>query len=140
MVVNRLQKGLINLRIAPRVSRPNCQNILFQMGIIFVIYLIRKQYELTTEGFGPDIAKLHTSTIITLMGLVSEIRSIVVQKLQSFRYILGLFAAAPSVDMIECKSKCHYDCLLPYSICGQCSRMCVTCGSLANYVNCATCN
>jgi hypothetical protein len=27
MVVNRLQKGLINLRIAPRVSRPNCQNI-----------------------------------------------------------------------------------------------------------------
>jgi hypothetical protein len=29
MVVNRLQNGLINSRIAPRASRLNCQNIFF---------------------------------------------------------------------------------------------------------------
>jgi hypothetical protein len=40
MVVNRLQKGLINLRIAPRASSPNCQNILFQMGIHIFFLLI----------------------------------------------------------------------------------------------------
>jgi hypothetical protein len=33
MVVNRLQNGLINLRIAPRASRLNCQNIFFQIGL-----------------------------------------------------------------------------------------------------------
>jgi hypothetical protein len=33
MVVNRLQNGLINSRIAPRASRLNCQNIFFQMGL-----------------------------------------------------------------------------------------------------------
>jgi hypothetical protein len=34
MVVNRLQNGLINLSIAPWVSRVNCQNIFFfQMGL-----------------------------------------------------------------------------------------------------------
>jgi hypothetical protein len=29
MVVNRLQNGLLNSRIAPRASRLNCQNIFF---------------------------------------------------------------------------------------------------------------
>jgi hypothetical protein len=29
MVVNRLQYGLLNSRIAPRASRLNCQNIFF---------------------------------------------------------------------------------------------------------------
>jgi hypothetical protein len=33
MVVNRLQNGLINSRIAPTASRLNCQNICFQMGL-----------------------------------------------------------------------------------------------------------
>jgi hypothetical protein len=33
MVVSRLQNGLINLRIATRASRLNCQNIFFQMGL-----------------------------------------------------------------------------------------------------------
>jgi hypothetical protein len=33
MIVNRLQNGLLNSRIAPRASRLNCQNIFFQMGI-----------------------------------------------------------------------------------------------------------
>jgi hypothetical protein len=33
MVVNRLQNGSINSRIAPRASRLNCQNIFFQMGL-----------------------------------------------------------------------------------------------------------
>jgi hypothetical protein len=31
MVMNRLQKGLINSRISLRASRLNCQNIFFQM-------------------------------------------------------------------------------------------------------------
>jgi hypothetical protein len=33
MVVNRLQNGLINSRVAPRASRLNCQNIFFSNGI-----------------------------------------------------------------------------------------------------------
>jgi hypothetical protein len=33
MVLNTLQNGLINSRIAPRASRLNCQNIFFQMGL-----------------------------------------------------------------------------------------------------------
>jgi hypothetical protein len=33
MVVNRLQNGLINLSIAPWVSRVNCQKFFFQMGL-----------------------------------------------------------------------------------------------------------
>jgi hypothetical protein len=33
MVMNRLQKGLINSHIAPRASMVNCQNIFFQMRI-----------------------------------------------------------------------------------------------------------
>jgi hypothetical protein len=33
MVVDRLQNGLINSRIAPRTSRLECQNIFFQMGL-----------------------------------------------------------------------------------------------------------
>jgi hypothetical protein len=33
MVVNRLQNGLINSRIAPRASRLNCQNIFFQIEL-----------------------------------------------------------------------------------------------------------
>jgi hypothetical protein len=34
MVVNRLQNGLINSRIAPRASRLNCQNIYFKWDYI----------------------------------------------------------------------------------------------------------
>jgi hypothetical protein len=33
VIVDRLQNGLLNSRIAPRASRLNCQNIFFQMGI-----------------------------------------------------------------------------------------------------------
>jgi hypothetical protein len=33
MVVNKLQNGLINSSIAPWVSRVNCQNIFFEMGL-----------------------------------------------------------------------------------------------------------
>jgi hypothetical protein len=33
MVVNRLQNGLINSRIAPRASRLNCQKIFVQIGL-----------------------------------------------------------------------------------------------------------
>jgi hypothetical protein len=42
MVVNRLQNGLINLSIAPWVSRVNCQKFFFQMGlhIFFLVILI----------------------------------------------------------------------------------------------------
>jgi hypothetical protein len=37
MVVNRLQNGLINSRIAPRALRLNCQNIFFQMGLHLIL-------------------------------------------------------------------------------------------------------
>jgi hypothetical protein len=37
MVVNRLQNGLINSRIALRASRLNCQNIFFQMELHFFL-------------------------------------------------------------------------------------------------------
>jgi hypothetical protein len=42
MVVNRLQNGLINSRLAPRASRLNCQNSFFQMGLhtVFLVILI----------------------------------------------------------------------------------------------------
>jgi hypothetical protein len=33
MVINRLQNGLINSRIAPRASRVNSQKFFFQMGL-----------------------------------------------------------------------------------------------------------
>jgi hypothetical protein len=33
MVVNRLQDGLVNSRIAPGASGLGCQNIFFQMGL-----------------------------------------------------------------------------------------------------------
>jgi hypothetical protein len=42
MVVNRLQYGLLNSRIAPRASRLNCQNIFFSNGntYFFLVILI----------------------------------------------------------------------------------------------------
>jgi hypothetical protein len=42
MVLSRLQKGLINLRKAPRVSRLNCQKKNFQIGthIFFLILIV----------------------------------------------------------------------------------------------------
>jgi hypothetical protein len=40
MVVNRLQNGLINSRIAPRTSRLDCQNIFFQMGLHIFFFVI----------------------------------------------------------------------------------------------------
>jgi hypothetical protein len=40
MVVSRLQNGLINLRIATRASRLNCQNIFFSNGITYFFLVI----------------------------------------------------------------------------------------------------
>jgi hypothetical protein len=40
MVVNKLQNGLINLRIAPRATRLNCQNIFFLNGITYFFLVI----------------------------------------------------------------------------------------------------
>jgi hypothetical protein len=40
MVVNRLQKGLINLRIAPRVSRQTVKIFFFKWEYIFFLLIV----------------------------------------------------------------------------------------------------
>jgi hypothetical protein len=51
MVVNRLQNGLMNLSIAPWVSRVNCQNIFFQRGYIFFLVILIEIFILKTTVY-----------------------------------------------------------------------------------------
>jgi hypothetical protein len=51
MIVNRLQNGLLNSRIAPRASRLNCQIFFFfQMGDIYFFVVGNSERDFYSEN------------------------------------------------------------------------------------------